>query len=368
MSAGGAGARRPEPQAGPSEVVRFEGECRRAAPPPPVCPDEELAISALGLARLMPMFLWLDAGGKIRGAGPTLAKILGGGGLVGADFFDMFEIRRPRGITGTEQLSAQAGARLQLRLHRGARTAFRGLAMPLAGGAGLLINLSFGISVADAVRDHGLTDADFAPTDLTIELLYLAEAKAVVMGELHDLARRLQRAKVDAEAEALTDMLTGLSNRRGFDNVLGALLRGGRPFSLMHVDLDYFKQVNDTYGHAAGDHVLRRVAQRLRGETRGNDMIARIGGDEFVLLFPGLDQPDCLSGIAERIIARLSQPIDYAGTPCRISASVGFTLSASYAEPSAERMLADADAALYASKKAGRHIWTQWTPDLSRET
>ena len=322
------------------------------------------SLAPRALARLMPMYLWVGPEGLIRSAGPTLAKILAVPALGGMDFFGLFQVWRPGGISGMEGLMRHAGARMHLRLRDGPRTGFRSVAVPICGGGGMLINLSFGIAVGQGVRDHDLTNADFAPTDLAVELLYLTEAKALVMEELHNLNRRLEAARRHAEAEALTDTLTGLANRRGFDHVLAALIRRGTPFGLMHIDLDFFKQVNDTLGHAAGDHVLRTAAFRLSGEMRAADTIARIGGDEFVLLMPGFDQPERLTAIADRVIARLSQPVDFDGQPCLISASVGITRSGAYATPSAARMLADADAALYASKHGGRGRWTLWSPGL----
>ncbi|WP_102226667.1 GGDEF domain-containing protein [Acidimangrovimonas sediminis] len=328
------------------------------APEPHTGAEAALGLTPRALARLMPMYLWLGTDGTIRAAGPTLAKILAVPDLPGRDFFATFLVKRPRGIAAIGALGRHAGARLHLQLRDGARTPFRGLAVPLACGKGMVVNLSFGLEVEKGVRDHALTDADFAPTDLAVELLYLTEAKALVMEELTDLTRRLEARRRHAEAEAQTDTLTGLANRRRFDRALGALIRRGTPFGLMHLDLDFFKQVNDTLGHAAGDHVLRAAAQRLRAETRSADLLARIGGDEFVLLLPGIDQPARLSAIAGRIVERIGQPIEYQGRDCRVSASLGVVRSSDYPRPEAARLLADADAALYASKHAGRGRWT----------
>ena len=217
-----------------------------------------------------------------------------------------------------------------------------------------MINMSFGIGVTEAVSAFGLTMGDFAPTELTVEMLYLVEAKTAVMDELRNLNSRLHGAKVVAEEQAVTDTLTGLKNRRALDHILGRYVRRGEPFGLMHIDLDFFKQVNDSMGHAAGDHVLQHAARVLMSETRADDTVARFGGDEFVILFPRLTDRQTLLNIAGRIIARLEEPIPFNGRDCRISASVGATASDFYDGTDAGTMLKDADSALYASKRAGR--------------
>jgi diguanylate cyclase (GGDEF)-like protein len=310
-----------------------------------------LPFAALG--QLMPMHLLLDAEARILSAGPTLQKVCGEAPLAGDGFFDRFEVRRPAGLCDVPALAARPGARLAVVQRGGRGQPFRGFAVPLGDGR-LMLKLSFGIAVDEAVAAHGLKAADFAPTDVAVELLYLLEAKAHITAELRDLAQRLQGAHRAAEAQAMTDTLTGLANRRALDAAMGAVAGEDLPFGLMHVDLDWFKAVNDTHGHAAGDHVLRAVAAMLREEVRKGDTVARVGGDEFVLLFPGLVDRALLARIAGRVVARLSEPIDFEGRTCRISASIGIAVSTDYDRPTARAMMADADAALYASKKAGR--------------
>ncbi len=305
------------------------------------------------LARLMPMHLLLDGQGRIAGLGPTLAKIAPQTPLTGQEMAEVFALRRPSGRADIAALRRRAGERLHLSLIADPSVTLRGLAIPLPG-EGMLLNLSFGIGVAEAVRRHRLTDADFAATDLAVEMLYLDEAKSAVVDEWRQLNLRLQGAKVAAEEQALTDTLTGLRNRRALDTALQGLIARGVPFGLMHLDLDYFKQVNDTFGHAAGDHVLGAVARILTEETRSSDTVARVGGDEFVLVLEGLTETATLSRIAERIIARLGLPLDYEGKPCRISGSIGLTVSTLYPLPVADKMLSDADTALYSSKRGGR--------------
>ncbi len=136
--------------------------------------------------------------------------------------------------------------------------------------------------------------------------------------------------------------------------VLSRLVETVEPFALMHLDLDFFKAVNDTYGHAAGDQVLQQVARILVAETRKNDVIVRYGGDEFVLILKGLVNPNRMRDIANRIIARLQEPIAYGNSLCRISGSIGMAVSTRYDTPDPEIMLKDADQALYRSKSEGR--------------
>lgn len=310
-----------------------------------------------------PLHLQLDAQGRIRHAGPTFRRLRPQAELIGTALFSLLEVTRPQPLATIAELRAQAGRKLHLRFREDPRTALKGV--PVAGPDGVtLLNLSFGIAVQEAVRDYGLSAADFAVTDLAIEMLYLLEAKSAAMDASRQLNLRLQGARIAAEEQAFTDTLTGLKNRRAMDHVLERLTAGAEGFGLMHLDLDRFKQVNDTLGHAAGDHVLQQVARVLVEETRGDDTVARVGGDEFVIIFRRVTHPAKLEQAARRMIARLERPIPYGDRLCRISASAGSVLSGSYDDPDGAQMLVDADTALYASKHAGRGRHTVFSPDL----
>lgn len=323
-------------------------------------PVPELALTTEALSQLMPMFLWITETGLIRGAGLTLQKVTGAP-LVGRSFEEVFRVKRPRGAGPTE-FAFGPGQRVQLDFAGGVHRCLRGTAVPLAGGQGALLNLSFGIAVAEAVREHDLNDGDFAPTDLAVEMLYLIEAKAAVAKENRALNQRLQDARDLAEAAALTDSLTGLGNRRAMERALSEAAGDRRPFSLLHMDLDHFKAVNDTYGHAAGDQVLRELATRLLGLIRQGDSFARIGGDEFVIILPDLVDQALLIALAERLLTAASDPVVHDGCPCRVSLSIGAATSLDFPDPA--EMLEAADRALYASKHAGRAWFTLARPGL----
>jgi diguanylate cyclase (GGDEF)-like protein len=230
-----------------------------------------------------------------------------------------------------------------------------------------MVNLGFGISILDAVSDYDLNAADFAATDLTIEMLYLVEAKSAAMEASRKLNLRLQGAMIAAEEQAFTDTLTGLKNRRALDHILPRMVADCTPFGLMQVDLDFFKQVNDTRGHAAGDTVLQHVARVLVESSRDEDCVARVGGDEFVLVFHGTTDLKILSRIADRIISEVENPVPFGAAVCKVSASVGIAVYDGNGETNMEQLLSDADAALYASKHAGRSTYTVFEPSM-RET
>jgi diguanylate cyclase (GGDEF)-like protein len=327
-------------------------------------PVPAIMLDPAALDLLMPLHLRFGADGTILHAGPTLRRLAALGPLEGDGFLQRFEVLRPSVGASVEGLLSRPGTRLKLRLRQEPEIAFRGLSLPWSAGEGVLVNLSLGIAVVEAVRRFGLTNDDFATTDLAIEMLYLIEAKSAVLDELRSLNDRLRHARALAEEQAFTDTLTGLANRRALEGVLEDLIASGRPFGLMRIDLDFFKEVNDRFGHAAGDHVLEATARVLRDEVREGDTVARVGGDEFVVILRDETDSLRLEGIALRLVARLSKPIAFGTTACRISASIGTTLSTFYTPPEADILLRDADAALYISKREGRSRATLVSPDL----
>lgn len=326
-------------------------------------------IECVGLAgvldTLCPMHVLLDSTGHIRHAGPAVRKLWPDGQTEGRRFMDLVELRRPRAAAGNmASLLALAGQRLHFALRAPPRTELKGVLAPLPDARGAVLNLSFGISIIDAVHDFALTSADFAATDLTVEMLYLVEAKSAAMEELRRLNLRLNGARREAEEQAFTDKLTGLKNRRALEALLRRVTETGQDFALAHLDLDHFKAANDTFGHAAGDLVLQTVAKRLEASTRERDTAIRLGGDEFMLVLPDQAGPESIADLADRLIRAIERPVPFGDRAVRVSASIGASLSTAYETTDTARMMRDADTALYAAKAAGRGVFRLYTPDL----
>lgn len=239
---------------------------------------------ALNWAALEPAFdilclmhLRLTDTGHIVHVEHFLKKMRADTDLIGKWFLEVFRLDRPRSVKSMSELTQRARSKLHLELRDEPFTALKGVLVQLPDRQGALVNLSCGISVLEGVQDYGLSSADFAATDLVIEMLFLVEAKSAAMDASRNLNNRLQGAKLAAEEQAATDTLTGLKSRRAADHILAAALAEDSEFSLMNLDLEFFKSVNDTQGDAAGDYVLQEVAKVMRAETRKVDMIARVG-------------------------------------------------------------------------------------------
>ena len=201
----------------------------------------------------------------------------------------------------------------------------------------------------------GAKDFISKPFDLAEVLIRVHNLLEVRL--LHEAARNYGKM---LEELALNDPLTGLANRRLLaDRMSMALVHARRNRSAMAVvflDLDGFKQINDTLGHGTGDILLKMVAERLLATVREEDTVARLGGDEFILALWHVSGIDYASLAASRAIEALSQPYDIDGNVVRITTSAGVSIYPDHGED-AETLLKSADLALYEAKHAGKNTW-----------
>jgi diguanylate cyclase (GGDEF)-like protein len=177
-----------------------------------------------------------------------------------------------------------------------------------------------------------------------------------------------KRAEKEIEHLALQDMLTGLPNRTEFRNrfhqELARTKRAEQKLAVLLLDLDRFKDVNDTLGHPAGDQLLRGVAERLKFCLREEDAPARIGGDEFAVILSNLRSPEQAAAVARKILERLSQPFVLEGRQVHIGASIGITVSPDDAAD-VDQLLRNADLALYRAKTEGRNAHRFYASDMT---
>ncbi len=183
--------------------------------------------------------------------------------------------------------------------------------------------------------------------------------------------RLLNNALERASFLAAHDLLTGLPNRRLFGDRLRQALslarRDRRSMAVLCLDLDRFKEVNDTLGHAAGDQVLKIVTDRLSAVLRESDTLARLGGDEFAVIQPRAEQPRSAVALARRLIAALEAPISLDGYQARIGISIGIAMTDRFGMAEPTQLLRDADVALYQAKEAGRGGYRFFVPEMNRK-
>ena len=205
---------------------------------------------------------------------------------------------------------------------------------------------------AGALDDRVLVDRADELGELAVSFNAMADA---IVGS----QRRLTR-------QANTDSLSGLPNRAAFGVRLAATLarttqRAGNQ-AVLFIDLDDFKDVNDTLGHAAGDELLRVVAARLRNTMRPGDLVARLGGDEFAVLLDGLPDPGLPLTVARRVVDTLAEPVKIGGSSVRVGASVGLALR--QAHSTFDELMREADVAMYAAKARGKNRVEQYDAGL----
>jgi diguanylate cyclase (GGDEF)-like protein len=232
----------------------------------------------------------------------------------------------------------------------------------------------------DPEQLHGLAVREVLPTPLSEELLTAcagvvntgrgvrsradlpedADSMTVeyavswVGNDLMLVIRRPRVLTAMAESAPATDVLTGIGTRstirQAIEAGLDSLARGGQGFSLVFLDIDGLKQINDTFGHPVGDAVLGEIGTRLRLLVRGSDAVGRLGGDEFVVIWPGVHTSADLRRLYGRLLRALERPIDTHGTTMRISASAGAVIVVEPQPRDPDELLRDADAAMYEAK------------------
>ncbi len=193
--------------------------------------------------------------------------------------------------------------------------------------------------------------------DVTADVMLHRELeRAKILAEARNI--ELEAARIRIEHSAMHDYLTDLPNRRYLDEMLDRVAaecsRDGDGIAVLHIDLDRFKEINDTLGHSAGDAMLKHVAKILKDTIRKGDFVARIGGDEFVILSKFRGSPQKLSNLADRIVKEFNKPVFYGGRDCQFGASIGIACETG---PSldARQLLLNADIALYKAKNGGRN-------------
>jgi len=191
---------------------------------------------------------------------------------------------------------------------------------------------------------------------------------------LRESNARLQAANDELQKRAFADALTGLPNRLLFeDRLIHALLRLDRTnhhrvedrLAVLFVDLDGFKPINDSFGHAAGDVILRSAADRLRKEARESDTVARVGGDEFLILLEDVTDVAACVSMANRVLESLSQPFEVSGKKVQIACSIGIVVHPDHGDRT--KLVANADAAMYAAKRAGGGCYALFEPHMGSD-
>ena len=208
-----------------------------------------------------------------------------------------------------------------------------------------------------------------AASDDQLQMLQQANAHLVIASiEAHKLTEQIEMAKVKMDYLAYHDVLTDLPNRMLLQDRLEQAIevahRQDRRLALMYMDLDRFKHINDSLGHAVGDHLLQSVAKRLVGCVRQSDTVSRQGGDEFVLLLPLIEQAEDAALSAQKMLAALTHPHHVDGIDLHVSVSIGISIYPDDGRD-AQTLIKCADTAMYYAKESGRNNYKFFEPEMN---
>jgi diguanylate cyclase (GGDEF)-like protein len=284
----------------------------------------------------------------------------------------VFAVVLPKGLMGAEAIPWKIGSRLRVigicSVQIDARSHLR---------EGIAVIKSFRVLMRSPQDVVVLESPSWWTPGHALVLLALALAVTLsVLGWVMVLRKRvaeqtvlLRKSEERFRHMALHDALTGLATRLLLDDRLTAAVEDARRhktgLALLMIDIDKFKEVNDTFGHHGGDEVLRATADRLMQAVRKTDTVARMGGDEFVVLLPHMNDPLMAEGIAAKIVKSLATPVLYAECEIPISVSIGVCTSVMRGLD-AEALLKSADDALYQAKAKGKNCFSVFTPSLHR--
>jgi two-component system cell cycle response regulator len=217
------------------------------------------------------------------------------------------------------------------------------------------------VLVITAQESHKLRALQAGAKDFISKPFDLVEVKTRIhnMLEVRLLYKQVEHRGDEMQSLALQDELTGLANRRLFMDRLSLSIvhahRNKRTMAVMYLDLDGFKQVNDTLGHDAGDTLLRMVAARLVAEVRQEDTVARLGGDEFVIALWELSQADDMNHLASKVMLAVSSlPYSIQGSSVKVTASIGIGIYPMHGQD-VETLMKNADLAMYEAKRTGKN-------------
>jgi diguanylate cyclase (GGDEF)-like protein len=268
-----------------------------------------------------------------------------------------------------DEARSAIGTNALITFHREASTTQSILYLPL-----FKENDIVGVMTVQSTRDHAYSEDIIEMLKAVASFTAIAVENARIMIRLNELNETISGEKEEVEKAALAsswlaehDTLTGLANRRFLERILDENIRlaalEDNNIAVFFIDIDDFKKVNDEYGHDTGDRVLMAVAARLLTVFREGDYIARVGGDEFVVVTPGVRDIRSIASMADKVVASFNEPVAIAERQISVSMSVGLALFPEHGRSSQE-LIRRADEAMYLIKRTGKGAWSLWSPSM----